>query len=74
MPPVSLMRNAPTIERPPMRRMVRRWSELAADSDLEDVQTQITKAIRAGSIRVRPWPGQPQRVRITAVEVACPTQ
>jgi hypothetical protein len=56
-----------------MRPQARRWTDLAADSDYEDVQTQIRHAIHAGSIRVRPWPGHPERVRIMAAEAACTT-
>ena len=58
----------PSIRLSPTRQKAGRWSELAHDSDCEDVQIRIGNAIRAGSIRVRPWPGDPERVRISPVE------
>ena len=73
-----MLRMSPTIAGPslrpsPMRREAMSWSGLADDSDCEDVQTLIRNAIRAGSIRVRPWPGDPERVRIIAAEAAVTT-
>jgi len=72
---------SPTITRPgirplPRRLDARRWFELAADSNCEDVQRRIRNAIRARSIRVQPWPGTPERVRIVPAEegsLACTT-
>src|SRR4051812_7076403 len=44
----------------------RYWADLAAASDRDDAREQIRLAIHAGTIRVRPWPGYPARVRIVS--------
>jgi hypothetical protein len=40
------------------------WTSLASESHRDGIQERIRQAIRAGTIRVGPWPGDPERVRI----------
>jgi hypothetical protein len=54
----------PTVGSDSAIRQRRRWRVLSAESDREDVQEEIRGALRAGAIRVRPCPGDPQRVQI----------
>lgn len=61
--------DGPETPMPPTTSGERSWKKLAADSDDEDVQEQIRSAIRAGAIRVRPWPGDRERVQIIPVTV-----
>lgn len=59
--------DGPVTPTPPKPSGARSWRKLAADSDREVVQEQIRNAIRSGEIRVRPWPGDPERVQIIPV-------
>jgi hypothetical protein len=55
----------PTASRRAIRRSPdRHAAALAADSHRDDVREQIRHAIRAGTFRVAPWPGEPDRVRL----------
>ena len=44
-------------------------ASLAAGSDRDGVREQIRREIRGGTIRVKPWPGNPERVRTIPVRV-----
>jgi hypothetical protein len=55
----------PTAAGPVIRRSSNRYAlTLAADSDRDDVRVLIRRAIRSGTFRVTPWPGNPDRVRL----------
>jgi hypothetical protein len=46
---------------------ISRWKTLAINSDRDEVREQVRRALRSRMIRVKPWPGDPERVRILPV-------
>jgi hypothetical protein len=40
------------------------WNTLATKSDRDETRERIGQAVRECTIRVMPWPGDPERVRI----------
>jgi hypothetical protein len=48
------------------------WVSLASESHRDGIQERIRHAIRAGTIRVGPWPGDSDRVRIIPGPVESP--
>jgi hypothetical protein len=62
---MAMQPSTPNAGGPVIRRAsARDTTALAADSDRDDVRELIRKAIRSGTIRVAPWPGNPDRVRL----------
>ena len=57
------------VDRAPAPQPPRNLASLATDSHRDGVREVIRRAIRGGTIRVRPWPGDPERVRIIPVHV-----
>jgi hypothetical protein len=43
---------------------MRWWEELAVNSDQAEIQAEIARLIRLGEVRVRPRPGDPDRVEV----------
>jgi hypothetical protein len=65
---------SPTIHGPPIqqssdRHEPRDLPTLAAESHREDVQERIRTEIHAGTVRVRPWPGKPDRVEVISEQI-----
>jgi hypothetical protein len=52
--------------RSPADRQPRAWSDLEAESHRDDVRERIRDAVRAGTVRVRPCPEDPERVQVIA--------
>jgi hypothetical protein len=62
--PTHLAGSGPTVQRTINRREARGQHDLEAHSHRDDVRREIRDAIRAGTIRVVPCPGDPERVWI----------
>jgi hypothetical protein len=62
--PTHLTASRPTVQRTIERRETRGQHELEAHSHRDDAREEIQAAIHAGTIRVVPCPGDPERVWI----------
>jgi hypothetical protein len=62
----------PTIRESRATRGSSDWVSLASESHRDGIQERIRDEIRAGTIRVGPWPGDPDRVRIIPGPVNSP--
>ena len=69
MAPALATRNRPAIPMQPSTSLSAGWTGLQSRSQCDEVRAYIRRAIRAGEIRVRPNPRNPDKIVITSTTV-----